>query len=172
MSRKSGDCFFPIKTGATGSGGVPIAQERAHPKLTELPRGLLKRSLFEHGVGQQAPQTRILKFQYPDPACDVVAARRINDLGAGDGGICDGGTGHFSRRKPPMIRHRADSQCLGNPDLRDSLSMHSIALSKLGIDLRRGVSPFNHAIALTPNLSSTQTDPHALPAARPTSTAR
>jgi hypothetical protein len=141
---------FPIEDMRHRLRRVSIPQEWARPKLAEPPRGFLKRSLFEHGVGQQAPQSRIFKLKLPDPACQVVAARYINDLGACHGGIGDGGPRRFSRRKPPVIRHRADTQCLGNPDLRDSLSLHSIALAKLCIDLHRGVSSLNHAIALNP----------------------
>src|SRR5713101_7578881 len=149
MSGKVGSSF-PIRDMRYSQAQSVFRFRRNGTHLTELARGFLKRSLFEHGVGQQAPQARVLKFQFPDPTCQVVADRRIEDLGACDGGICDGGTKRLSRRKPPMIRHRADSQRLGNPDLRDSLSMHSIALAKLCIDLHGGVSSSNHPIALNP----------------------
>lgn len=149
MSRKSGT-GSPIRYAAFNTlQECPITPERGRA-LTARPRGLLKHSLFEQGVGEQAPQARVLKLQFPDPAFEVVAARRFDDLRARDGRICNGGIGRLSRRKPPMIRHRTDSQCLGNPDLGDSLSIHSIALAKLCVDLHGRVSSLNHAIALDP----------------------
>jgi len=136
MSPKSGH-RFPIGTCPTQQlRACPDSAETGHALIAPTP-GILQRSLSSM---VSAANRRKRAFSSSSSLIRIVRSCRqtIDDLGA-----C---TGHLRwRHQAPFAPQAtddtssADSQRLGNPDLRDSLSMHSIAWRKLCIDLHGGV---------------------------------